>query len=79
MSTDHDEDPAARSPASPQTPVRIPGLASAYVMIGAVLVGLIVGQLIDRAAGTQPLWTVILSLIFIGAGVYTMYREGTKK
>lgn len=74
--------PSAMTSPSPdnETPTRRAGrgAAAGYMPISGVLVGAGIGWLVDRAAGHFPLWTVACALLFAGAGVYHMIRDGSR-
>jgi len=54
------------------------GLAAGYTLVGALVVGLGIGYVIDVAADTQPLWTVCGAILFMLAGLYQVVRDNLK-
>ncbi len=54
------------------------GFRMMSTMVGSVLTGLLLGIGIDHAAGTKPLWTGILGILFVLAGMYQMIREANR-
>jgi len=71
--------PPAAPPSDPSggpSPQR--GAGAAYLMIGSVLLGVGLGYLLDRYLGTQPRWTIALSLTFLVVGVYQTIREANR-
>jgi len=54
------------------------GLASGYLLAGALVVGLLIGLGIDQAFGTDPLWTLICSIAFLLAGLYQVVKDALK-
>ena len=55
------------------------GVGAAYVLAGSVLVGLGIGWLIDRNTGATPKWTVGMTMLFLGVGLYQMVKEALRK
>ncbi len=55
------------------------GVAAAYTLAGSVVAGLGIGLLIDRKAGTAPKWTIGMTLLFLGVGLYHLVREAFRK
>jgi F0F1-type ATP synthase assembly protein I len=62
--------PPARQPLS--------GLAAGYILVGALVIGFVIGWLIDRRFDTAPWWTVGLTAAFIVAGLYQVVKEYSK-
>lgn len=62
------------------TPPRNPfaGASAGYLPLSGVLIGFGGGWLIDRAAGTLPLWMLVLGVVFTAAGIYHMMREAKR-
>ena len=54
------------------------GANAGYLPLSGVILGFGGGWLIDRAAGTLPLWTLVLGVVFTGAGLYHMVREAKR-
>ena len=50
--------------------------ASAGSSSGAVVVGMVIGLLVDHAAGTAPLWTLVGIGLGIVAGIVGFWRPG---
>ena len=62
-----------RRPASP-----LAGMGAAWLMIGAVVLGVGIGLGIDRLCSSSPWGTLISSLLFLAAGIYLVIREGSR-
>lgn len=71
--------PVAELPMS-ETPRQNPfrGASSGYLPLSGVVLGFGGGWLIDRAAGTLPLWTLVLGVVFTLAGFYHMLKEAKR-
>lgn len=54
------------------------GMGAAWLMIGAVAVGIAGGLAIDRWLGSAPWGVMVSSLAFLAAGVYLVIREGSR-
>lgn len=54
------------------------GASAGYLPLSGVILGFGGGWLVDRAAGTLPLWTLVLGVIFTVAGLYHMVREAKR-
>jgi F0F1-type ATP synthase assembly protein I len=54
------------------------GLGSAYLLLGAVLLGLGIGYSIDNHYGTMPGWTIGMTVLFTVAGLYQMVKDAMK-
>lgn len=54
------------------------GFASAWMVLGAAPAGLLIGYLIDRAAGTTPWWALGLSLLFLAVSLYQLVKDSLK-
>lgn len=54
------------------------GASAGYLPLSGVILGFGGGWLIDRAAGTLPVWTLVLGIIFTVAGFYHMVREAKR-
>ena len=63
-----------------ESPKRNPfaGANAGYLPLSGVVLGFGGGWLIDRAAGTLPLWTLVLGVVFTIAGFYHMVREAKR-
>jgi len=55
------------------------GMKGATEFVGAVIVGGAIGVGIDRFAGTRPLFTILLFLLGVAAGVVGLVRNVTPK
>jgi len=55
------------------------GMKGATEFVGAVLFGGAIGVGIDRLAGTRPLFTILLFLLGVAAGVVGLLRNVTPK
>ncbi len=55
------------------------GMGSAYTLAGSVVAGLLIGWLIDRSTGASPKWTVGMTMLFLGVGLYHLVREAFRK
>ena len=62
-----------RRPASP-----LAGMGAAWLMIGAVVLGVGIGMGLDRLCSSSPWGTLVSSLAFLAAGVYLVIREGSR-
>lgn len=64
----------------PTQPRRNPfaGASAGYLPLGGAVVGFGGGYLIDQAAGTMPVWTLILGILFLAVGMYHMIREAKR-
>ncbi|MFW5828662.1 MAG: AtpZ/AtpI family protein [Planctomycetota bacterium] len=51
------------------------GIAAGYTLLGSIAVGLLIGWSIDVWADTAPLWTALMSVLFIAAGLYHLVRD----
>lgn len=65
----------AGKPAQPNADRPFQGIGSAYVMVGSVVIGALLGYFIDRRLDSAPVATVISSILFIGAGFYHVIRS----
>ncbi len=77
-----DREPSAGAPGDAGgTPPGNPysGVGAAYTLVGSVVAGLGIGWLIDHSAGTSPKWTVGLTMLFLGVGLYQLVREALRK
>jgi F0F1-type ATP synthase assembly protein I len=54
------------------------GANAGYLPLSGVILGFGGGWLVDRAAGTLPLWTLVLGVVFTAAGLYHMVREAKR-
>ena len=54
------------------------GANAGYLPLSGVILGFGGGWLIDRAAGTTPLWMLVLGIVFTGAAMYHMIREAKR-
>lgn len=54
------------------------GVGAAWLMAGSAILGVGLGQAIDRYFGTTPTWTIALSMLFIGVGIYQTIREASR-
>jgi F0F1-type ATP synthase assembly protein I len=68
--------PAVTTEPKPSNPFA--GASAGYLPLSGVIVGFGGGWLVDRAAGTLPLWTLVLGVVFTAAGVYHMVREAKR-
>jgi F0F1-type ATP synthase assembly protein I len=75
MSTDDrsDRPQGERRPVGP-----LAGMGAAWLMIGAVVLGVGIGLGADRLCNTSPWATLISSMVFLAAGVYLVIREGSR-
>jgi F0F1-type ATP synthase assembly protein I len=62
--------PEERSASSPYRALNV-----GYTLLAAIAVGWGIGWWIDDAAGTEPLWTVIMIAVFLVAGLYQIVKE----
>lgn len=62
-----------RRPASP-----LAGMGAAWLMIGAVVLGVGIGLGIDRLCNSSPWGTLVSSIAFLAAGIYLVIREGSR-
>lgn len=78
--TDQDEHQRDRRPATggQQDHGWQRGFASAWMVLGAAPAGLLLGYLIDRAAGTSPAWMLGLSLLFLAVSLYQLIKDSRK-
>ncbi len=51
------------------------GIGAAYIMVGALLVGGVIGYTIDRWFDSAPVALIVSSLIFIAVGFYHAIRS----
>jgi hypothetical protein len=74
------DDPGRQSspsgPAGGPSPQR--GAGAGYLMVGSILLGVGLGWLLDHHYGTSPRWTVALSMLFLGVGIYQTIREANR-
>lgn len=64
-----------------QTSRRLPGLSgmgAAWMMIGAVVIGIGLGLWLDRHFNSMPWATLSCSMVFMAAGIYLVIREGSR-
>jgi F0F1-type ATP synthase assembly protein I len=54
------------------------GFANAWMVLGAVPSGLLIGYVIDRAYGTAPWWMLGLSLTFLAVSLYQLVKDSWK-
>lgn len=54
------------------------GVGSAYVLLGATLVGVGIGLAVDRWLGSAPKALITCSILFIGAGLYQVVKESQR-
>ena len=50
----------------------------AFQMLGTIGLGVYAGLKLDEWRGTQPLWTIVLSMTAIGASLYLFIRQLTR-
>lgn len=64
----------------PPPPRRSPfaGASAGYLPAAGALLGFGGGWMIDRAAETLPVWTLVLGGIFTAVGFYHMVREARR-
>ncbi len=55
------------------------GLRAGSELVSGVLVGCGIGYLIDRQAGTSPLFLIIFLMMGMAAGFWNVYRMATRK
>lgn len=70
------EEPPAMGPRRPQqrkSPAR--GESIAFMLLAGVVVGLGVGYVLDRLAGTAPLFIILGVFIGFAAALYAVYLE----
>ncbi len=68
--------PSSDRQSTQRSPFR--GVNAGYLPVAGALLGLGGGYLIDQAAGTLPLWTLILGVVMTGAGFYHLIREARR-
>jgi|GEM_PF-4402572 len=51
------------------------GIGTAYLLVGSMLVGVLLGYVIDRWLDSAPVGMIISSILFIGVGMYHMIRS----
>lgn len=51
------------------------GIGTAYLLVGSLLAGVLLGYVIDRWLDSAPVGMIISSILFIGAGLYHMVRS----
>lgn len=79
--SDQDETPeqdSASGTQSPQPGGPFRGVGSAYVLLGATLVGVGLGLAIDRWLDSAPKALITCSILFIGAGLYQVVKESQR-
>lgn len=54
------------------------GMGAAWLLIGSVVIGVVIGLGIDRHFKTMPWATLGCSLFFMAAGIYLVIREGSR-
>lgn len=48
----------------------------AFQLFGACLLGAFIGRWLDRTMGLErPLWAVFLTIIFMAASIYVIYKQ----
>lgn len=70
------EDHGHDSPKRQSNPLA--GMGAAWLLIGAVVVGLGLGLWLDRRFDSMPWATLGCSLLFMAAGIYLVIREGSR-
>ncbi|MHC5068373.1 MAG: AtpZ/AtpI family protein [Planctomycetota bacterium] len=77
------QDPLPSAPsgdADEQRPVStMRGIGAGYTLLASVLVGLLIGWLIDDHYGTAPYWTAGMAGLFICAGLYQVVKENWRQ
>jgi F0F1-type ATP synthase assembly protein I len=73
----NDQRPAAPKPKS--NPLAgLAGMGAAWLLIGAVIIGVALGLGIDYHFNSMPWATLGSSLLFMAAGIYLVIREGSR-
>ena len=72
-------DDRSHRPLGERRPARpLAGMGAAWLMIGAVVLGVGIGLGIDRLCSSSPWGTLVSSIAFLAAGVYLVIREGSR-
>ncbi|MBA3687117.1 MAG: AtpZ/AtpI family protein [Planctomycetes bacterium] len=83
LSQSGDDRPTGAAPSgeggAPPPPSPYSGIGAAYTLAGSVVAGLVIGWSIDHATGTSPRWTVAVTMLFLGVGLYQLVREALRK
>ncbi len=53
-------------------------MGAAWMMIGAVVLGIGLGLWLDRHFNSMPWATLSCSMVFMAAGIYLVIREGSR-
>lgn len=53
-------------------------MGAAWLLIGAVIIGVALGLTLDHRFNTMPWATLGCSLLFMAAGIYLVIREGSR-
>ena len=70
----NDQRPAAPKPKSNP----LAGMGAAWLLIGAVIIGVALGLGIDHHFNSMPWATLGSSMLFMAAGIYLVIREGSR-